>query len=474
MATNWPIVHLEPFCEKIGSGATPRGGSKVYLEQGEISLIRSQNIYNDRFEPGGLVYIENVAAKALDNVEVQENDILLNITGDSVARVCIAPISVLPARVNQHVAIIRPSASEFDPRFLRYYLASSQTQSILLSLASSGATRNALTKGMIEKFEVPKPAIVIQERIANILSTLDDKIELNRRMNRTLEAMAQAIFKSWFVDFEPVKAKATAKAAGASPEEIERAAMAAVVGKTEAELDQLPKAQKQPLAKTASLFPDAFQPSELGEIPKGWRVEPLGDWIDVLQTGRRPKGGVSKYTSGVPSVGAESIRGIGGFEYSKTKFVPQEFFDSMKSGKVEDYDVLLYKDGGKPGDFKPRVGMLGRGFPFKEFGINEHVFRITSKSLGQPFLYFQVSSERILFDLANRGGKAAIPGINQTDVKTLDTLIPDEKVLKEFNKHCFEMIEAILSNCTQSETLAQLRDTLLPKMLSGESQLVGN
>ena len=367
----------------------------------------------------------------------------------------------------------RPRQDEFDSMFL-YYLFNSPLGIHSLGTIRRQVSVSGITGSDLVKLQLPLPSFPTQQRIARILGTLDDKIELNRRMNRTLEAMAQAIFKSWFVDFEPVKAKATAKAAGASLEEIERAAMTTIAGKTAAELDQLPEPQQQSLAQTAALFSDGFQDSELGEIPKGWRVEPLGDWIDVLETGRRPKGGVSKYTSGVPSVGAESIRGIGGFEYSKTKFIPQEFFDSMKSGKVEDCDVLLYKDGGKPGDFKPRVGMLGRGFPFKEFGINEHVFRITSKSLGQPFLYFQVSSERILFDLANRGGKAAIPGINQTDVKTLDTLIPDEKVLKEFNKHCFEMIEAILSNCIQSETLAQLRDTLLPKLLSGESQLVGN
>lgn len=116
--------------------------------------------------------------------------------------------------------------------------------------------------------------------------------------------------------------------------------------------------------------------------------------------------------------------------------------------------------------------MLGKGFPFRTFAINEHVFRIRSEKLGQPFLYYQINSPRILFDLANRGGKAAIPGINQTDVKTLDMLVPEQRVLAKFNRICFGEIEAIFCNCTQSQTLSQLRDTLLPKLLSGE--LVGS
>jgi len=113
---DWPIVRLGDYCSKIGSGATPRGGASVYLDEGEICLIRSQNIYNDGFKTNGLVYITKESANKLKNVIVEDNDILLNITGDSVARVCLVEECYLPARVNQHVAIIRPDPEEFDPR----------------------------------------------------------------------------------------------------------------------------------------------------------------------------------------------------------------------------------------------------------------------------------------------------------------------------------------------------------------------
>ncbi len=189
---------------KIGSGSTPRGGSSVYLKEGKTSFIRSQNIYNDKFDPNGLAFITEEAAEKLKNVALQSSDILLNITGDSVARVNLVPEEYLPARVNQHVAIIRPNPESFDPRYLRYVLSSPQHQAHLLTLASAGATRNALTKGMIESYLVPQPSLLAQCKIADLLIAFDDKINLNRQINQTLEQMAQTLFKSWFVDFDPV------------------------------------------------------------------------------------------------------------------------------------------------------------------------------------------------------------------------------------------------------------------------------
>src|SRR6266511_4328669 len=187
MISSPTTVRLGEVCEKIGSGATPRGGSDVYLSEGSIALILSKNIYNNRFVRDGLVYLSDHHADELSNVEVKAGDVLLNITGDSVARCCQAPSDLVPARVNQHVAIIRPNPSCLDPRYLRYFLVSSSMQEYMLQLASAGATRNALTKGMIESFQVPLPPLIEQTAIAQMLGTLDDKIDLNRRMNATLE-----------------------------------------------------------------------------------------------------------------------------------------------------------------------------------------------------------------------------------------------------------------------------------------------
>jgi type I restriction enzyme S subunit len=193
-----------------------------------------------------------------------------------------------------------------------------------------------------------------QHAIAYILGTLDDKIELNRRMNETLEAMARALFKSWFVDFDPVRAKAGGRDPG------------------------LPK----PLA---DLFPSRLVDSDLGEIPEGWVVGTVGQDLRALVSGARPRGGA--VDEGVPSVGAENVIGLGRYDFSKEKFVPLEFFEQLKAkgADVRPSDVLLYKDGAQIG----RKTFFDRGFPHAECVINEHVFilRCASSRL-QRYLFF--------------------------------------------------------------------------------------
>jgi len=194
----------------------------------------------------------------------------------------------------------------------------------------------------------------------------------------------------------------------------------------------------------------------------------------VLETGRRPKGGVGGVEDGIPSIGAESIFRVGEFDYSKTKYVSYEFFEGMRSGKLESRDVLLYKDGGKPGTFLPRVSMFGDGFPYDVCGINEHVFRIrTRPSLSQCFLYFWLWSDIAMHELKHRGGKAAIPGINQSDVRELPVLVPGKLVLDQFNKITDSLISRILLNAKEARTNSGLRNSLLPRLISGRISVNG-
>lgn len=197
---SWVKIKLREVCVKIGSGSTPKGGSMVYIETG-TALIRSQNVYNLSFEYQGLTHITEEAAQKLNGVTLCEQDVLLNITGDSVARVCQVPKNVLPARVNQHVAILRANKKMMNPKFLAYYLSSPFMQAYMLNLAvGKGASRNALTKGMIEDFPIIVPKIEIQQRIADILSAYDDLIENNQKQIKLLEEAAQRLYKEWFVD----------------------------------------------------------------------------------------------------------------------------------------------------------------------------------------------------------------------------------------------------------------------------------
>ncbi len=198
MSANWPTKPLADLTTKIGSGATPKGGKDAYKSEG-VPLIRSMNVYDLVFERDGLAHLDDLQASGLDNVIVQRGDVLLNITGASVARCCIAPLELAGARVNQHVAIIRPDPLKLDGRFLAYKLASDPHKSRLLSIASAGATREALTKGGLERYEIECPPVTVQRRIADVLTAYDDLIENNTRRIAILEDMARRLFEAWFL-----------------------------------------------------------------------------------------------------------------------------------------------------------------------------------------------------------------------------------------------------------------------------------
>ena len=194
------VVKLADICQKIGSGATPRGGKEAYRAEG-IALVRSQNVLDFSFSSDGLAYINDEQADKLRNVELQSGDVLLNITGDSVARACLMDDDYLPGRVNQHVAIIRVDESKAVNSYLLYYLQ--WRKSHLLQLASAGATRNALTKGMIEQLEIDLPSLDEQRKVVGILGSIQNKIKLNHEINDNLLEQMQALYKSWFVDYRP-------------------------------------------------------------------------------------------------------------------------------------------------------------------------------------------------------------------------------------------------------------------------------
>jgi len=400
-------IRLGDVCDKIGSGATPRGGRDVYLSNG-VSLIRSQNVYNDHFQQEGLAHISDEHADELANVTVQAGDVLLNITGDSVARCCHVPSNIFPARVNQHVAIIRPNPSKLNPRYLMYYLVSPSMQRHMLTLAGAGATRNALTKGMIEDFNVPSPPLSVQNAIAHILGTLDDKIELNRRMNETLEAMTRAIFKSWFVDFDPVRAKAEGRDTGLRP-------------------------------RLAELFPNRFQDSELGEIPAGWRVDSLGNLIELaygkaLKQEDRRLGGVAVYGS---------------------------------NGRVGWHDERLIAG---PGIVVGRKGNPGvvTWVPMDFFPIDT-TFYVVAKGecRSLQFLFYALRTQ----DLASLGADSAVPGLNRNLAYMSQQIVPSGSMLETFDALVQPLYQRIYEAENESRTLASIRDALLPKLLSGEIRI---
>ena len=412
--------YLRDLTKKIGSGATPRGGKNAY-QGGDFSLIRSQNILDFQFSFDGLAKINDQQAKALSNVEVLEGDVLLNITGDSVARCCqVDPVS-LPARVNQHVCIIRPDRKKLDARFLKYFLLEPNKKRHLLTLASAGATRNALTKGMVEELEIPAIDLVVQQAIAHILGTLDDKIELNQKMNQTLEEIAKAIFKSWFVDFDPVRAKAEGRSTGLPPE-------------------------------ISDLFPDALVDSEIGEIPRGWEVAALSDIADVTM-GQSPPG--STYNDN--EVGLPFYQGSTDFGF---RFPSIRKFCSEPNRLAEKDDVLL--------SVRAPVGDLNRAL--NQCCIGRGLASIRSKSGFSSWIFYRCSFLKEYFDTFNSEG-TVFGSVNGTDLRGIKTPVANSEILNCFEDVVSPMDKSIRSRTDEIRVLSELRDLLLPKLISGELRI---
>lgn len=203
------------------------------------------------------------------------------------------------------------------------------------------------------------------------------------------------------------------------------------------------------------------------EIYKNGRERTLGDLLENISTGARPKGGAQK--SGIPSVGAEKIEKFGIYDYSSEKYIAEDFYEKLKNGKMNSGDVLLYKDGAYTG----KVSMCLNWFPHKKSAVNEHVFILnTENNWAQNYLYFTLynkQNKEMLERLA--GAKAAQPGLNQTELKSLKINICNKEFIKKFENEVKPIMESIANNSLENKKLVELRDTLLPKLMNGEINL---
>ncbi len=307
-----------------------------------------------------------------------------------------------------------------------FYLALSQyvRDTAIKSMTGTSGRQRAQTD-VIENTKIMLPPLDEQKAIAHILSTLDDKIEVNNQINKTLENMAQAIFKQWFVDFE------------------------------------FPNEDGEPYKSSGGEMVE----SELEMIPKGWEVKELVDVLETLEAGNRPKGGAGNLTEGIPSIGAENIIGLGKYDYSKEKYVTEEYFAKMNKGKVNPGDVLLYKDGAQLG----RKTMFMNGFPHKKCCINSHVFILrTNDMLTQSYLYFWLDQDWVTQSIINLNANSAQPGINQSKLKTLKILTPKFNYVEMFDVIIKSLLNKLFENCIENNALHKTRDALLPKLMSGE------
>ena len=190
--TQYLKVPLQKICTKIGSGATPKGGKTAYIDEG-ISLIRSTNVFDFRFEYSDLAHINQTQADALSSVTVEPNDVLFNITGVSVARCCMVPDDVLPARVNQHVMIVRPAKGIAMSYYIMFTLCSASNKAKLLGIGQSGSTREAINKQELESFEIPIPDDDSLNKFGEIALCAYKNIQCNVKEIRLLEDMKSVL-----------------------------------------------------------------------------------------------------------------------------------------------------------------------------------------------------------------------------------------------------------------------------------------
>ena len=406
----WEIVRLGDYCIKIGSGATPKGGATVYIEDG-VTLIRSQNVYNLFFEYDGLTHITDDAAEKLNGVTIFPDDILLNITGDSVARVCMVPTDVLPARVNQHVAIIR-TRKDLLPQYLLYYLASPYMQAYMLNLAvGKGASRNALTKGMIEDFPMPLPSVEGQRRIIEILSPYSNLIKNNQKQIKLLEEAAQRLYKEWFVDLR---------------------------------------------------FPGHETIPIVDGVPEGWKVDRADTFFNMSIGKTPPRAEKQWFTDGdkgTPWISISDMGNSGTYIFHTTEGLTAEAI-SKHNVRVVPADTILVS-------FKLTVGRVS--ITTTNTCTNEAIahFLIPDGFLREyTYLYLKC------FEYDSLGNTSAISkAVNSKIIKAMPFVMPDSEILQRFHQVGKPILEEIKNKQKTNICLAEARDRLLPKLMSGEIEV---
>jgi type I restriction enzyme S subunit len=356
------------------------------------------------------------------------------------------------------------------PQFL-YYLLSDETFINHTVATAKGAKMPRGDKDAIMQYEVEIPEIEVQKKIAKILGDLDGKIALNTRINQTLEAMAQALFKSWFVDFDPVKAKMEARASGGSDDAVRRAAMAVISNKSADELDQFeqsnPDAFTQ-LAKTADLFPESLVESELGMIPEGWEVKTVGDVAEIIK-GKSYKSSELQ-ESDVALVTLKSFNRGGGYRLDGLK----EYTGSFKNDQIVNAGDLIvaYTDVTQAADVIGKPAMVISDERYKTLVISLDVAKIKPFVDKQKyFLYCLAMTNEFQSHTNAHSTGTTVLHLSKNAIPEFPFVYPVDSVMNIFISNVKSVYEHINENVQENVGLIKTRDTLLPKLLSGEIDL---
>ncbi|EAB2313510.1 restriction endonuclease [Salmonella enterica subsp. enterica] len=429
-----------------------------FFDKSDCLFLSAKNVTKAGFEFADCSFISKEKDQQLRAGKLERNDIVLTTRGTiGNSALYDSSVSISSVRINSGMIILRPDTNIWNPRFL-YFLLNSDFVLQQISALTSGSAVPQLPARDLKKFILPRVSLDKQHKIVEIIGSIVDKIRVSKAINQTLEQMAQALFKSWFVDFEPVKAKIAVLEAGGSQEDATLAAMTAISGKDADALAVFEREHPEQYAElkaTAELFPSAMQDSELGKIPEGWSIKPL-DGIATYQNGLalqkfRPE----NENDFLPVVKIAQLKK--GFSDGEEKASPNIKPECI----IDNGDVVFSWSGSLMVD----IWCGGQA------ALNQHLFKVSSTKYPK-WLYYKYTAHHLIEFQRIAEAKAVTMGhIKREHLSQAKCLIPSSETICAFTPFFEPVLNRVISNRLESRKLENLRDTLLPKLLSGEITL---
>ena len=453
----WSVDSVGDFFDLVTGYAFK---SSDFADDG-IPVIKIKNVKAGHFRKHQFSYVSPDFLDTRSEKIAQANDLLVSMSGnrhDGSPETWVGKVALFREEdaylINQRVGALRlKRTAGLDAQFASFLLSSYPYQELFISIATSSGGQANLSPEQILGAPVRHPEIGEQRAIGHILGTLDDKIELNRRMNQTLETMARALFKSWFVDFDPVHAKATLKhhhttpTQGGSDWSVERA---------RAYLDRM-------APNIAALFPDRFVDSELGPIPAGWGFGALEDVVELL-SGGTPKTSVTQYWDGnIPWYTAKDAPSLSDvFVLETGRSITQAGVENSAAIILPTQTTIITARG-----TVGRLACLGR-----PMAMNQTCYGIRG-ARGYPAFFTYWNVRMTVDELRRRTHGTIFDTITRQTFKLVNSVIPPVELAGRFEKAILPVMTRILCNLNESRKLAAVRDTLLPKLLSGKVRVSG-
>ena len=360
-----------------------------------------------------------------------------------------------------HLIRCRLDKEKANPLFYYYYFRSRAGKLAIDAIVEQGAGAAGIRGSDLKKLMVPDVDKAVQDSVANNIDSIDQKIHINRQINQTLESISQAIFKSWFVNFDPVKAKIAALESGENAEGVTRAAMRVISGNTDDELDKMEGGQPEDYAKlktTAELFPAAMQDSELGDVPEGWEVKPL-DKIAHYQNG----------------LALQKFRPENEDEYLPVLKIAQlkkGFADGVEKASVNIKPGCIVDNGdivfSWSGSLMVDIWCGGK------VALNQHLFKVTSEKYSKWFYYYWTKHHLSEFQRIASAKAVTMGHIKREHLSSAFCTTPDSQILENLSKTMECLVEKSIEVRLENVILQNLRDTLLPKLMSGEIRVKVN